>query len=180
MSRLLHALVLGIVGAGIVHIVILLLVPSYSQRDAWTVLSERSNFYVVTRLDPPGAEPLIGSIDPLFEATACRFDLGDGPVHIHGNGKVPYWSLSVYDRIGQNVFSVNDRSSSDGALDFVVATPAQMIELRNDLPMDFERSVFIEADVGEGIALVRAFVPDGSWEPAVTRYLQDVACQPRS
>ena len=178
MGRLLHALVLGVVGAGIVHIVILLLVPSYSQRDAWAALSERSNYYFVTRLDPPGAEPLIGSIDPLFDAAACRFDLADGPVHVRGDGEVPYWSLSVYDRVGLNVFSVNDRSSSDSALDFVVATPSQMIDLRNDLPVSFDRSVFIEADVEDGIVVVRAFVPDESWEPTVTRYLQGVTCEP--
>lgn len=178
MARLLHALLLGLVGAGIVHIVILLLVPSYSQRDAWTALSEQSNYYVTTRLDPPGAEPLIGSLDPLFDAVACRFDLTDGPVHIHGGGEVPYWSLSVHDRAGQNVFSVNDRSSSASALDFVIATPVQMIDLRNELPLAFERSVFIEAGVGEGIAVVRAFVPDGSWEPTVARYLRGIVCEP--
>src|SRR5690606_39161297 len=71
MTRLLHALVLGLVGAGIVHIVVLLLVPAHSQRDAWTTLSQQSNYYSHTRLDPPGASPLIASIDPLFSAIAC-------------------------------------------------------------------------------------------------------------
>lgn len=178
MARLVHALLLGLVGAGIIHIVILLLVPSYSQRDAWTALSEQSNYYVATRLDPPDAEPLIGSLDPLFDAIACRFDLADGPVRVHGDGGVPYWSLSVYDRAGQNVFSVNDRSSSTGALDFVVATPVQMIDLRNELPLAFSRSVFIEAAIGEGIAVLRAFVPDRSWEPTVAGYLRGVVCEP--
>ena len=177
MARLLHALVLGLVGAGIVHIAVLLLVPSYSQRDAWSALSERSNYYIVTRLDPPGSEPLIGSIDPLFRAVACRFALEYGPVRMSGQGEVPYWSISVYDRAGRNIFSVNDRSTSDGALDFVVATPVQMIELRNDLPPAFDRSVFVEADIGEGIIVARAFVPDPSWEPTVSRYLQGIACE---
>src|SRR5690606_15754398 len=126
------------VGAGIVHIVVLLLVPSFSQRDAWSILSERSNYYVATRLDPPGAPPLIGSLDPLFDAVACRFDLADGPVRVSGEGTVPYWSVSVYDRAGQNIFGFNDRTSPDGALDLVVATPTHMIELRNDLPPEFD------------------------------------------
>lgn len=177
MSRLIHALVLGLVGAGIVHIVVLLLVPGYSQRDAWSALAERSNFYVVTRLNPPGEAPLIGSLDPLFDAVACRFDLADGPLRVHAEGKVPYWSLSVYDRVGQNVYSVNDRASADGSLDFVVASPSQMVELRNDLPAAFERSVFIEANVGDGIVVLRAFVPDESWQPAVARYLKGAACE---
>ena len=176
MARLFHALVLGMIGAGIVHIVVLLLVPSYSQRDAWSALAERSNYYVVTRLDAPGVEPVIGSIDPLFHAVACRFNLEDGPVHINGGGEVPYWSISVYDRTGQNVSSFNDRSSADGLLDFVVASPVQMIELRNDLPAAFDRSVFVEAEIDEGILVVRAFMPDSSWEPTVSLYLDGIAC----
>lgn len=176
MSRLVHALVLGLVGAGIVHIAVLLMVPAYSQRDAWSALSEHANYYVVTRLDPPDAEPLIGSMDPLFQGIACRFDLDEGVVRVHGAGDAPYWSISVYDRIGQNVFSLNDRSSSDGSPDFVIATPVQMIELRNALPPAFDRSVFVEADIGEGIVVLRAFTPDESWRPAVSRYLQGIAC----
>lgn len=178
MSRLLHALLLGLVGAGIVHIVVLLMVPSYSERDAWSILSEQSNYYAVTRLDPPGSEPLIASIDPLFDAVACRFDLADGPVRMSGQGDVPYWSVSVYDRAGQNIFSFNDRSSTDGRLDVVVATPVHMIDLRNDLPPAFERSVFVEADIDAGIIVARAFVPDESWEPTVSRKLEDITCTP--
>ncbi len=177
MSRLIHAVFLGLLGAGIVHIIVLMLVPNYSQRDAWSALAERSNFYILTQLNPPGVAPLINSLDPLFDAVACRFDLSDGPMRVHASGEVPYWSLSVYDRVGQNVYSVNDRASADGSLDFVVASPAQMVEMRNDLPAAFERSVFIEANVGEGIVVLRAFVPDESWRPTVTRYLQGAACE---
>lgn len=177
MTRLLHAVLLGLIGAGIIHIVILLLLPAYSQRDAWSALSTQSNYYAVTRLDPPGAPPLIESIDPLFNAVACRFDLDDGVLRVHGIGDVPYWSVSVYDRAGQNIINFNDSSTTAGALDFVVATPLQMIELRNDLPPEFDRSVFIQADVGPGIVVVRAFAPDDSWEQTVTRYLDGLACQ---
>lgn len=176
MARLLHAILLGLLGAGVVHIIVLLLVPTYSQRDAWSVLSERSNYYTMTRVDPPGARPLIASIDPLFNAVACRFDLGEGIVRVNGTGEVPYWSVSVYDRGGQNVFSFNDNSTQDRTLDFVVATSVQMIELRNALPVEFDRSVFIEADIGEGIVVVRAFAPDESWDDTVARYLAGLDC----
>lgn len=176
MGRFLVAILTGLVGAGVVHIAVLLMVPAYSQRDAWSVLAERSNYYTPTRLDPAGQPPLIGSVDPLFNAVACRFDLGEGVLHLHGDGEVPYWSVSVYDRTGQNIFSVNDNSNPTEGLDFVVATSRQMVELRNDLPPQFDGSVFIEADIGEGIVVVRAFTPDESWEGIVSRYLQGLTC----
>lgn len=176
MARFLHAIILGLVGAGIIHIAVLLMVPAYSQRDAWSALSELSNYNNVTRLDRPGAEPVIGSIDPLFNVVACRFDLSDGVVRLLGGGKIPYWSMSVYNRAGQNIFSVNDSSTSGSSFDFVIATPAQMIELRNTMPADFDRSIFVEADIDEGIVVVRAFTPDESWEETIATYLAGLAC----
>ena len=176
MARLVYALLLGLVGAGIVHIVVLLLVPSYSQRDAWSTLAAQGELYALVRLDPPGTAPLITSIDPLFNAAACRFDLDDGVLRVWGEGEVPYWSISIYDRAGQNIFSFNDRSSSAGALDFVVASPVQMIELRNAMPAELGDSVFIEADTAEGIVVVRGFAPDDTWEPSVSAWLAKLEC----
>ena len=176
MARFLHAIILGLVGAGLVHIAVLLMVPAHSQRDAWSAMSELSNYNTVTRLDRPGAEPVISSIDPLFNVVGCRFDLGEGVVRLLGGGKIPYWSMSVYNRTGQNIFSVNDSSTSGTSMDFVIATSAQMIELRNAMPAEFDRSIFVEADIDEGIVVVRAFTPDESWEDYVTTYLAGLAC----
>lgn len=176
MTRLLYAILLGLVGAGVVHIAILVMVPSYSQKDAWSILAERSNYYVATRLDSAEAPPLVASLEPLFGAVACRFDLADGVVRVSGEGDVPFWSISVYDRSGQNAFSFNDRSTEGARLDFVVGTPVQMVELRNALPDAFANSIFVEADVDEGIVVVRSFRPDPSWTPVVETFLSSIKC----
>lgn len=178
MTRLLHALLLGIVGAGIVHIAVLFLLPVYTERDAWTQLSQASDFYKPTRIGGSAATtPLVRSVDPLFTAVACRFDLADGVLHVKAPGQTPFWSMSVYDRNGQNVFSFNDRTSSDGRVDFVVLTPAQTNEVRKSLPEDFVNSVFVEANIDQGIAVVRAFLPDPTWRVAVSRFLDTLSCQ---
>ncbi|MDR7031724.1 DUF1254 domain-containing protein [Mesorhizobium sp. BE184] len=180
MRRLLHAIMLGILGAGIVHIVVLFLVPEFSDRNAWSRLSEVSGLYTMVRLDAePAAAPVVKGVDPLFQAAACRFDLGDGMLQIKAPGKVPFWSVAVYDRGGHILYSLNDHSVINGVLDAVVLTPAQMLEVRKELPPEFESSVFIEVPANEGIAVIRAFTPDSSWEPAVSRFLEDSACQAR-
>lgn len=177
MLRILYALLLGLVGAGIVHIAVLLLLPVVSERDAWSRLSQAGGLYTVTPLYGDGAgKGVLRSIDPLFKAVACRFDLGDGVTHLRGVGHLPYWSVSVYDRGGRNIYSFNDRSSTKGVLDLVVLTPAQMVEVRKDLPQAYAESVFVEAEIGEGIAVVRGFVPDDSWAPLVERELGRLAC----
>jgi uncharacterized membrane protein len=177
MRRLLHTVLLGLVGAGIVHIAVLLLVPQFSERDAWSRLAERAGPYSMTRFEAEtGGAPVVKSVDPLFYAAACRFDLTDGMVQVKAAGRIPFWSVSVYDRSGHNLYSFNDHSASKRALDAVVLTPAQMIGVRKDLPKEFEGSVFIEAPIAEGIVVIRSFVPDESWKPIVSRFLQQSSC----
>lgn len=175
-----YALLLGVVGAGIVHIAILLLLPLFSERDAWSRLATAADLYIMTAADgSDGKTPTVEAPDPFFRASACRFDLQDGPVRLKADGSVPFWSASIYDRGGQNVYNFNDRSATDGVLDFVIVTPAQMIDMRKDLPAELESSVFVEADVDEGIVVVRAFAPDDSWGRTIATYLGSIACAPQ-
>jgi uncharacterized membrane protein len=177
MLRAFYALILGLVGAGIVHISILLLLPSFSERDAWSRLTELADLYGVASVDTAqGERPILRSADPLFTAVACRFDLRDGIAHVQADTLVPFWSASVYDRNGQNVYSFNDRTSLGAPLDFAVMTPAQIVEVQKELPVALESAVFVEAPIDEGIMVVRAFIPDSSWTRIVRGFLRTVTC----
>lgn len=178
MVRLIYAVILGLVGAGIVHIAILLLIPYYSERDAWALVSEAGPPYAVHHLrrDGPAAKALANA-DPMFEIATCRFDLSDGSIRIFSEATVPFWSLSVFDRRGQNAFSLNDRTATGKVLDVVVATPVQLIELRKAMPPNYENAIFIEADIAEGMIVLRSFVPDSSWQPLVERHLDGARCE---
>jgi uncharacterized membrane protein len=177
MRKLIYAALLGLVGAGIVHIAVLLMVPEFSERDAWSRLAQASDLYKVTRLDAEaGGPPVVKSVDPLFFAAACRFDLAEGMVQIKSPDTVPFWSVSIYDRSGHNIYSFNDHSATNGLLDAVALTPAQMLEVRKQLPEDLEGSVFVETPIDEGIIVVRSFVPDESSKPRVSRFLDQSSC----
>lgn len=179
MLRFLHATLLGLVGAGIVHIVVLFLMPLMSPRDAWTRFEAQSDLYsfAAYAAQSPAAAPA-GVADPYFKSVVCRFDLTDGFVHVSREGRIPYWSASIYDRSGQNVFSLNDRSAKSGVLDIVVVTPAQLVDIRKAPPPELENSVFVEAPIDEGMIVVRAFQPDPTWEKAVAGYLAAISCAP--
>lgn len=181
MRRLLHALLVGLIGAGIVHIAVLLLVPRFSETGAWARLAMAADLYRMTPLAAEtGAATVVKSVDPLFAAAACRFDLGDGMVHVKAPpSNLPFWSISVYDRDGHNTYSFNDHGAAKSQLDAVVLTPAQMNDVRKDLPQDFQGSVFIQTPIKEGILVVRGFVPDDSWKPQVTAFLKGATCNLR-
>ena len=177
MLKALYAVILGIFGAGIIHIVILMMIPEFSERDAWSRLAMVSDLYKPTPLETPvEGEPIAQTGDPLITSVACRFDLGDGVVQLRAPGTVPFWSVSVYNRGGQNIYSFNDRTAEAGRMDFVVLTPDQMIDVRKDVPEDFQKSIFVETPIGEGIVVVRAFTPNDSWRKAVADFLGGLTC----
>jgi len=161
LARLAYAVLLGLLGAGIVHIVVLFLLPAVSERDAWSQLAAAAGLNRFVQLEnDSGLAALTRSSDPHFMAAACRFDLTEGMVHVQAPGRTPFWSISIYNRTGDNIYSFNDRTSTEGELDLVLATPAQMLELRKELPAEFEQSIVIEVERPEGIIVVRRYVPD--------------------
>jgi uncharacterized membrane protein len=177
MRKLLYAIVVGLIGAGIAHIVILFLLPQMSPRDAWSRLAESTDLYATTPYQvasPVGGQA--GVADPYFRAVACRFDLSDGVTRIFRDGKVPFWSASVYDRNGQNIYSLSDRTANDGVLDIVVLTPAQMVDMRKSPLEELQDSVFVEAPITEGMVVIRSFVPDESWNSIITGFLGAIDC----
>lgn len=178
MCKLLYAIVLGVVGAAIVHIVILFLLPVYTNQDAWAQLAKSAELNEALLLEQGGeVSRSLGPGNPFLETAACRFDLSRGAVHIHGDGTVPFWSMALYDRTGLNLFSFNERTATDGILDFVVLTHGQMLEMRKDLPAEFRSSIFVEVDTSEAMFVVRSFVPDQTWKPQVTSFLKGITCE---
>ncbi|MDH6230076.1 putative membrane protein [Mesorhizobium soli] len=180
MLRLLHAILIGLVGAGIIHIVVLLLVPQFTEQDAWSRLAMSSGPYKVTRLDAEsGGSPIVKSVDPLFYAAACRFDLSDGVLQVSAKGYTPFWSVSVYNRAGENIYSFNDHTLPDGNIDFIVLSPAQLVDLRKEMPEGLEKSIYVESTANQGMVVVRSFVPDDSWKKSVSDFLKGVTCAPQ-
>ncbi len=177
MSRAIYTIVLGLVGAAVVHLAVLLLVPIYSERDAWSRLGERAPLFTLSPITGPDSTLFSRAADPLLTAAACRFALGTGIARFAAVGDVPYWAVSVHDRFGQEIYSFNDRTATDRQLDVVIASPAQMVELRKELPEEYENSVFVETDQREGILVVRAFVPDQSWSGVVSKFIDSAVCR---
>jgi uncharacterized membrane protein len=178
MLKVVYAVLLGLIGAGLVHIAVLLLIPSFSSNDAWSRMAAVAGPYQAIPLKAEtGGNPVVKSVDPLFLAAACRFDLRDGFVHLSADGAVPFWSVSVYNRAGDNIYSLNDRVSDKRRLDLVVITHAELVELRKNPAESNASSVFIESTADEGIVVVRAFAPDETWLGTVSSFLGGMTCR---
>lgn len=169
--RFLYAITLGLLGAGIVHIAIILLVPGYAAETLWQrveKLGAPSSFHSLE-----GANWAVRS-DPLIRSAACRFDLTDGPVHISAIGKVPFWSLAIYNHKGDITFSLNDQVSA--ATDLLIVSPLQKILLEQATPQQLEQSVLITQTLDEGVVVLRAFEPDKTWSDEVAEFMKSAEC----
>ena len=176
MRSFLYAIAIGLVGAALLHIVIILSLPSFTGRDAYTrvqAFGEANRFFPLA-----GSSDSLAPIndDPAMKTAVCAFSVETGPIRLFAEGDVPFWSLAVYDSASNEVFSMNDRTSVSGALDTLIATPIQLIGIRKAVPAELEQSILVEMRGEEGYAVLRTFVPAESRQQAAVAFLADASC----
>ncbi len=177
MLRALFLLLAGLVGAALLHIVIIMAIPRYADRNAWKQIEALgpTNFFHIL---PPGRESLLSYSNPFVRSAICRFDIADQPVRVSSESESPYWSLAIFNPASDEIYSMNDRSSSDRRLDVVIATPRQMTLYRKNLPDILSDAVLIEYPGNEGYLALRTVSPDPSWEEISRQFLADADCSP--
>lgn len=178
MRKVLFAALIGLVGAALLHIVIILALPQLTGRDAYTRvlgLLEMDSFFGLT--STPGSTGLANT-DPYLRTAVCNFSISDGPARFLASGSVPFWSLAVFDSNSNEVFSMNDQTAVNGRLDLVVATPIQLVELRKSPPATLAQSIMVEMKEQDGYAVLRAMAPVDSFEEQVRNFLAESTCEP--
>ena len=175
LRRVLIFVVGGILLAGIIHITVVLLVPSFATRNAWTTmvaLGPERTFHAL----PTTGEGGFTKPDPFMLLAACRFSVASAPVRIQAHLPDDFWSVAVFDRRGLNLYSLNDRAADRSELDLILVTPLEMARLRADPPVSFDTAIVVELPLDEGFALLRVFVSDPSRRPAAEAALASANC----
>jgi uncharacterized membrane protein len=177
--KVLFAAATGLVGAALLHLVIVFSLPQFSQRDAYTRILAEGESHRFYRLRETPDRAGLSKEDPMMEVAVCSFDVGQAPIRLTAaNGGVPFWSLGVFDSSSNEVFSINDRTSADNVLDIVIGTPAQMAILRKSLPRGFAQAVLVETQQAEGYAVLRSLATHRSVGPLVSQFLDQAGCAP--
>ncbi len=178
MLKVLLAVITGLVGAALLHLVIILALPYFSEKDAYTRVLAEGERHLFHRL--PDLRDRAGLVqdDPFMEVSVCAYDISQGPVRIYANGPVPFWSVAIYDAASNEVFSINDRTAAAGILDVVLATPVQLTVLRKSLPQPIDQSILVETQQADGYVVLRTMVPQPSFAPAAGAFLSAAVCAP--
>ena len=176
--RIAYYALCALVLAGIVHISIILLIPTYGTRDAYAVISRKMEPFAFREIAGTGSDALLSDVDPFFSYGVCRFELGEAGLLMKGPKIDSFWSATVLDEDGTVVYSLNSRTALDRKLDLVVLSPVQLLRLREAQPVEVENAVIVETDVKAGFIVLRVLTPDQSWHDRAGDYLEAVSCQP--
>lgn len=175
MIKFVSAIILGLLGAIIVHIVVLFMVPSYAKNTAWSSLEKNGGMNVFFNV--PNSNSIRQFSDPLFALKACRFDLAEAPVHITARSNEKFWSLSIYNRKGYNLYSLNNQTISRGVLDLVIGTPLQIMELRQFGPENLTQSILVREEIKEGFVVLRELKNTSAIDDFEPNFITDARCK---
>ncbi|NDW03055.1 DUF1254 domain-containing protein [Jiella pacifica] len=191
MGKLILAVLIGVVGAGLIHIAVIFTVPDVAKRNGWSRLADIGGPDQVVRVEALTTSPdpaLVTTtnspagefafVDPAFITAGCRFSLVDGPVRIHAlEAGRAFWSASIYNRRGDNLYSINDRSAVDKVLDLMVGTREQLVDrsASEDAP---QTQIPVEVEMTEGYMTIRVLVDEESKRPEVDDFVSSIRCDP--
>ena len=174
--RSVYILGCGVMLAGIVHIVAILLIPTLGSKDAARQIIESQPELEFTQLDSVG-EFKLGIPDPYFELAVCRFTLEENGVFIFADRVSAFWSAAIYDDRGKVLYSLNERTAIGNKLQLLIVNPIQMASIRQLQPDELETSIVVETGISEGFVLLRSLVRDQSLQEQSRNFIKSARCE---
>ena len=168
----------GLVLAGIVHIVIVLLIPLLSERDAATAYAALGAGGQAELVSAQTAGlPAPRDADPALVTAVCSYDLSAGPMRVVARvGSLPL-GLSLHRRGGGVGYAITDRAAIRGVLEFVVMTSEQLDErLARDEEGETTRELRVVSDTEQGLIVARVLAKLPSDRPDAEAMAKGVAC----
>lgn len=162
------------------HALAILTMPRVAPDDAFARLAALAPRAVATPLPPsrPGQE-IAPFTDPAALLAFCRYDLADGPLHVHAevDGE-NYLSLSFRSRWNASFYALTDRAAQKGALDALVLTQEQLdaIEAGEEAGENTGAQSRVVSPTREGFVLMRALAPTPFDAPAAAERLRAIRC----
>lgn len=150
MIRSLLWIVAGLVLGGIIHIAVILALPSLSATAAWdrvAALGPGDGPHLLPAARAGEPNPL--RLDPELAYAVCRIDLRKGPGTVAGTLPRAFWSVAVYGRTGTVLYSTTSRDGIGSSLDLGLFNAVQTRLLAEQ-----------KLDIAEGLLIVETQADD--------------------
>lgn len=169
---------LGVVLAGLIHVIAVLTLPMLAPRDAQARLAALGPANTMIQLPPPApGSQVMPMMAPDVRYAVCRYDLSDGPVRLRAEIANELWLIAFYTPLGENFYAVVGADMKQPEVDLIIATADQTVaEVGVDSPEAFDNVVVVSSPVVEGIALIRAPLAGPSRSVEAERALKATFC----
>jgi uncharacterized membrane protein len=177
---LLLATVAGLVLAGIVHIVTVLLIPVLSERDAGNAYRGLGTAGRAELIPGPGQARALAPLreaDPAVVTAVCAYDLSAGPMRVVARtGTLPL-GLTLHRRGGGVLYAITDRAAIRGVVEFLVMTEDQRDErIAMDEDGEAARELRVVSDTEQGLIVARVLAKRPSDRGDAEALATGVAC----
>jgi len=168
----------GVLLGLVIHLVVILILPSASGNAAYTRIASIQATNKTTLIPLPAAgEPNPLHLDPDMAYALCELDLSGGPGEVTGTLPLAFWSVAVYDRAGTVLYSTTNRDGIGQTLDLGIFDPAQT-RLLAEQKIDIAPGLLIvEASTDEVFVVVRLAPPHPSMRERYEAQLQQLTCR---
>lgn len=177
-TAILLAVATGLVGAALLHIVIILSLPNFTRNDAFARVRAEGGPNLFHLLGDETDAAGLSNNDPYLKVAVCHYETALRAVRLLSPANSGFWSLAVFDSQSNEVFSMNDRTSVSGVLDVIIASPLQVARIRKATPAALAQAIVVEVADPKGYAVLRTMVPQPSFESGAVEFLTGADCLP--
>jgi len=180
LARLVLLTLAGLVLAGIVHIVAVLMIPVLSERDATSAYLGLGVGGKAELVSGPNAAPGLPTpleADNSAVMAVCGYDLASGPMRVVARAGALPLGLTLHRRGGGVIYAITDRAAIRGVVEFLVMTEAQLDErVARDEEGQTSRELRIVSDTAQGLIVARVLAPLPSDRGDAEALATGVAC----
>ena len=153
MRALVFAIVIGLIGGGLVHVASLPLLAKISGHTPFERLADAIDVQGFQRIDETGR---LAFTDPFAEMAACVVEPGPDPFLIDVASLSDVWSVTLYGADGLVVASLNDRAATRGRVQLVILTDEATRTLARDGAVLPAETFVVNSTGAMMLAVVRA------------------------
>ena len=180
MIRTLLYLLAGLLLGGIIHIVVILILPSLAEDTVWPrieALDARNRIVILPAVQPGAPNPL--GLDPDLAYGICRLDLSQGPGYLSGILPDAFWSVAIFNTQGIVTYSTTNRDGIGQTLEMGIFNAAQT-RLLAQQQIDIEEGLLVvESDWDDIAVLIRLAPPHQAMRARFEEALSSVMCGTR-
>jgi uncharacterized membrane protein len=173
-------IVLGLVLAGLIHVIAVLTLPMLAPKNAHARLAALGPANTMIELPAPApGRQVMPMMAPDVRYAFCRFDLANGPVRLKAAVPDDLWLIALYTPEGDNFYSVAGADMKRAEIDLVITGADQTVEEASaDAPESSDEVVVVNSPVTEGVALIRAPLVGPSRSARAEQALKTTYCGP--